>query len=187
MATQRGIGVAAWVPLAPLASQGPLARSAPLAPPAWAGAASVPGTPLGPQAKPSATEQAERDQIAAKLAEVAGLSSAGLALRDPYTFASSLSYDPASAQNLAQIQGSTLGLTGVEMQVLDKSGFVISNRQRFQTFTHGYQAIYAADLPLFVSADPILVCRPPQLRSHAGGRRDLRACPCPDVPAERHA
>jgi len=114
------------------------------------------GTPLAPQPKPSADEQAERDRIAAALANVAGLSSAGLALAYPYNFAPSLSYDPASAQNLAQIQGSTLGLSASEMQVLGKSGFVISNRQRFQTFTHGYTAIYAADLPLFVSADSIL-------------------------------
>ena len=118
---------------------------------------SVPdGGPFTPGPQPSATEQAERDRIAAALANVAYLDSATLASRYPITFAPALSYDPASAQNVSAIESSTLGLNAAEKQVLGKNGFVISDRQRFPTFTHGYKAIYAADLPLFVSADSIL-------------------------------
>ena len=112
--------------------------------------------PGGPGPAPSPTEQAERDRIAAALAQVANLDTTGLTSQYPVTFASSLSYDPASAQNISLIEGSILGLTAAEKQALGTHGFVISDRQRFPTFTHGYQSIYGADLPLFVSADSIL-------------------------------
>ena len=37
-----------------------------------------------------------------------------------------------------------------------QNGFVISGRQAFPTFVYGYKAIYALDLPVFISADSIL-------------------------------
>ena len=127
--------------------------------PGWGGtpgAGGQGGKPIGPQPQPSAAEQAERDRIAAALRNVASLDSAGLATRYPISFAPKLSYDPATAQNLPLIAASTLGFNDAEKRVLGANGFVISDRQRFATFTHGYSAIYAADLPLFVSADSIL-------------------------------
>jgi len=114
------------------------------------------GGPFTPGPAPSATEQAERDRIATALSQVATLGTASLSAIYPVSFATTLSYDPASAKNVAAIESSTLGLNAAEKQVLGKNGFVITDRQRFPTFTHGYKAIYAADLPLFVSADSIL-------------------------------
>lgn len=105
---------------------------------------------------PSAAEQAERAQIAAALANVANLDSAGLATRYPISFAPGLSYDPATAKNVSLIESSNLGLSAAEKQALGANGFVISDRQKFPTFTYGYKSIYAADLPLFISADSIL-------------------------------
>jgi|GEM_PF-6435064 len=105
---------------------------------------------------PSASEQAERDQIRTALLNVANLDSAQLAIRYPSPFAPGLSYDAASAKNVSLIEGSVLGLTAAEKQALGTNGFVISDRQKFPTFTYGYKSIYAADLPLFVSADSIL-------------------------------
>ena len=36
------------------------------------------------------------------------------------------------------------------------AGFTISERQRFPSFVYGYQSIYSADLPVYISADSIL-------------------------------
>ena len=71
-------------------------------------------------------------------------------------YLSSLPYDPKSAVNLPLIQGSHLALDQAEQDALAARGFVISGRQQFKTFFEGYSAIYADDLPLFVSADSIL-------------------------------
>ena len=105
---------------------------------------------------PSASEQAERDHIKTALLNVANLDSAELAIRYPSPFAPGLSYDAGSAKNVSLIESSVLGLTAAEKQALGTNGFVISDRQKFPTFTYGYKSIYAADLPLFVSADSIL-------------------------------
>jgi len=103
----------------------------------------------------STTEAAERARVATALAAVAGLDSAGIAARYPTAF-TTLGYDPRTAANLPLIRDSKLGLTSAEEAVLVGNGFVISDRQKFPTFTYGYASIYGADLPLFVSADSMM-------------------------------
>ena len=103
------------------------------------GTAGVQGS--GGAAPMSTTEAAERARVATALAAVAGLDSAGLATRYPTTFAATLSYDPRTAANLATIRSSRLGLTSAEEEVLVRNGFVISDRQKFPTFTYGYASI----------------------------------------------
>lgn len=67
-----------------------------------------------------------------------------------------LGYDPLEAQYLSLINASPLALSIGETQILGRNGFVISDSQRFCSFYHGLDSIYAADLPVFVSADAIL-------------------------------
>ncbi|HEX2659100.1 MAG TPA: DUF3160 domain-containing protein [Polyangia bacterium] len=123
------------------------------------GGAIVDGDPGQPTTtKPSASEQAERDRVAAALTAVKDLDAAGLMARYPSGVSASatLGYDPLKATNLSLITSSRLGLSTAEKDVLGKNGFVISDRMRFPGFTYGYDSIYADDLPLFVSADSIL-------------------------------
>ena len=54
------------------------------------------------------------------------------------------------------MQGSPLSLNAAEQALLDRNGFVLSDRHTFPTFLYGYETIYMADLPLYVSADSIL-------------------------------
>jgi hypothetical protein len=68
----------------------------------------------------------------------------------------SLGYDPLSAAALNLIQASPLALTAEETAKLAQNGFVISTRQQFPSFVYGYESIYRADLPVYVSADAIL-------------------------------
>jgi hypothetical protein len=68
----------------------------------------------------------------------------------------SLGYDPLKAMHLDLIQASPLRLNDAENAKFGQNGFVISGRQAFPTFFLGYKAIYAADLPVFISADSIL-------------------------------
>jgi hypothetical protein len=67
-----------------------------------------------------------------------------------------LGYAPESATWLDLIQASALALNDQELTTYKKNGFVISQRQKYANFFSGYQAIYAADLPIYVSADSIL-------------------------------
>ncbi len=67
-----------------------------------------------------------------------------------------LGYDPLEAGGLELIDDSELGLAEPELQVLGERGFVIVPRQEFPSFPYGYAAIYAADLPVFISADMVL-------------------------------
>lgn len=71
-------------------------------------------------------------------------------------FAESLGYKPSDAKNLKLIQGSRLALNEAELVQLEARGFVISARQSFESFTLGYERIYAADLPVYVSADSLM-------------------------------
>jgi hypothetical protein len=68
----------------------------------------------------------------------------------------SLGYDPLKAMHLDLIQASMLKLNDAETAKFGQNGFVISGRQAFPTFFWGYKTIYAADLPVFISADSIL-------------------------------
>lgn len=101
-------------------------------------------------------EQAELDALMKDIKGSANLTAAGFADRYRVPFASGLSYDPAAAQNLSIVQGSSFALDAGEMAKLKQNGFVISDKKRFPTFVYGYASIYAQDLPLFVSADSLL-------------------------------
>lgn len=67
-----------------------------------------------------------------------------------------LGYDPLQAKGIDLLTASHLKLNADETAALGRRGFVISARQSFPTFFYGYKAIYADDLPLFISADSIL-------------------------------
>jgi uncharacterized protein DUF3160 len=101
-------------------------------------------------------ERADRERVAALLAQVASFGPAELAARYPQVNADKLSYDPLKAVNLDLIQKSSQALDARETEVLKARGFVISDRHRFPAFPYGYEAIYAAHLPVFISADAIL-------------------------------
>jgi hypothetical protein len=115
-----------------------------------------PGTRTQPV--PSAAETSERARVASALTAVAKVDREGLLALypDPTSASAPLGYDPLAAGNLNAIQASPLKLNDAETQALAKNGFVITGRQRFPGFTYGYRSIYAADLPVFVSADSIL-------------------------------
>jgi hypothetical protein len=72
------------------------------------------------------------------------------------TFAAGLPYAPDQADSLDKIQASALRLSDAEMAVLRDQGFVISDSKTFLNFASGYISLYAAHLPLYVSADSIL-------------------------------
>jgi hypothetical protein len=103
----------------------------------------------------SASDQSEQSRLTGEVAGLAGLTASDLAVRHPVTHGS-LGYDPSTATNLNLITASTLSPSAQELAVLGQQGFVISRSKEFPSFVYGYSAIYANDLPLFVSADSIL-------------------------------
>jgi Protein of unknown function (DUF3160) len=68
-----------------------------------------------------------------------------------------LSYRPSSARGLDAIQKSPLALGASELELLERNGFVLSTRAPGRTFAAAYAQIYRTDLPVYVSADSILV------------------------------
>ena len=135
--------------------------------------------PLGPDAIPAKSDTLPVDtqvpdpgtlvavtlpssQVQAYQAAVASLAKDSPSSADAFLtrwqpkYLSPLPYDPSSAVNLSLVQGSHLALDQAEQDALKARGFVISGRQQFKTFFEGYRAIYADDLPLFVSADSVL-------------------------------
>jgi hypothetical protein len=103
----------------------------------------------------SPSDQSEMSRLAGEVAGLSGLTASDLATRHPVTH-SPLGYDPTTAANLNLITASTLSPNAQELAVLGQQGFVITRSKEFPTFAYGYSAIYANDLPLFVSADSIL-------------------------------
>lgn len=67
-----------------------------------------------------------------------------------------LDYNPLRAQHLSKIQDSPLRLSDSDREVLKRNGFAIVGQRQFPSYTYGYVTIYAADLPVFISADSIL-------------------------------
>lgn len=100
---------------------------------------------------PSAAEVALRST----LQSLEGLTADDLQAKHPADF-QQLGYSPSAAHGLDLLQGSMLKLNTDELERLDERGFVIVDRQRFPHFSYAYDAIYAADLPVFVSADSVL-------------------------------
>jgi len=103
----------------------------------------------------SASDQSEQSRLTGEVAGLSGLTAGDLAAKHPVTH-SPLGYDPSTATNLNLITASTLSPSTQELAVLGQQGFVIARSQEFPSFVYGYSAIYANDLPLFVSADSIL-------------------------------
>ena len=100
-------------------------------------------------------QQTALDELLGKIDDVKGLTHEAFLQRHALPFVT-LGYDPGTAQNLPLIQASALALDAKELGVLSQQGLVISERQRFPSFVYGYEALYAHDLPLFISADSIL-------------------------------
>lgn len=108
-----------------------------------------PTTPVvGGDPIPSALEQA--------LTAAAAQDGASLRAAHPVELGESLGYDPSTASGLELIQASPLALTPTQLGKLKANGFVIATSRRFPTFVYGYKSIYAADLPVYVSADSVL-------------------------------
>jgi hypothetical protein len=72
------------------------------------------------------------------------------------SFESTLGHDPEAALGLPEIQRSSLALNGAELEQLGENGFVILRRKQYPSFPYGYFDIYAADLPVYVTADMVL-------------------------------
>jgi hypothetical protein len=104
----------------------------------------------------SSGAQSEQAEISASLASVASLTPETFAAKYPVPFATNLGYDPGSAQGLDLIQASPLKLLDDELAALRTHGFTISRRKQFPSFANGYETIYMADLPVYISADSIL-------------------------------
>jgi hypothetical protein len=96
------------------------------------------------------------DALNGELDALSTLDADGILARHPMPFVTTLGYDPLAAARLDDIQQSALALDSSEQAVLGSHGFVISGRQQFPSFVHGYAAIYEEHLPLYVSADAIL-------------------------------
>jgi len=114
-----------------------------------------PGTQVG-KLTPPASELAARAALDAKLAPLASLTTEQLAAERALPYATSLGFDPLTAQNLDLIQASTLALDDRELDKLRQQGFVIAPRHKFPHMAYGYRTIYGLDLPVYVSLDAIL-------------------------------
>lgn len=105
----------------------------------------------------SAEQKAELAAISAELDAVATLDANGFASKYAVPFqTTALGYDPMQAKGIELLQASSLSLNGNEQADLSARGFAISGSQQFPSFVYGYQSIYAADLPVYISADSIL-------------------------------
>jgi hypothetical protein len=113
-----------------------------------------PGSPVELTLSPS--REVERAEVTTALGSVATLTAADFAAKYHVPFATGIGYDPTSAKGLDLIQGSSLKLLDDELAALQARGFTISQKHPFPTFALGYQTIYSADLPVYVSADSIL-------------------------------
>jgi len=99
-----------------------------------------------------------QQELARVKARLAAAPQTASALQTTYkvTFAKGLPYQPDKADAIDRVQGSPLKLTDEELAVLRDKGFVISASKTFPDFTSSHISLYAAHLPLFVSADSIL-------------------------------
>jgi len=104
----------------------------------------------------SAARLEELAALQGQLDSVKGLDAGGFAARYTVPFITELGYDPLAAQGLDRIRASSLALNEGEQVALGARGFVISSRTRYPSFVYGYQTIYSADLPVYISADSIL-------------------------------
>lgn len=66
-----------------------------------------------------------------------------------------LSYSPAAAAFMPEIDAA-LALTDDEAAHVEAHGFAVLDRTRYPSFFEGYTAVWAADLPVLVTADSVL-------------------------------
>ena len=114
----------------------------------------LPGAPV--QLALRASDQAALTELDDKLAELSSATSDSLLSAHPVQFQADLGYDPNTAAGLELIQATGLALTPDELAKLGEHGFVISAHQTFANMAMGLNTIYAHDLPLYISIDPIL-------------------------------
>lgn len=105
---------------------------------------------------PSAAQTSALVALNEKLAPAKATTADALVAARAVPFAPTLGYDPMTAKNLPLVQASHVPLDADEQALLAKNGFVISDKKRYPSFVYAYEAIYADDLPVFVSADSIL-------------------------------
>lgn len=94
--------------------------------------------------------------VESSLARVAGISHAQLVSKYPRRFTGRITYDPLSAKNLGRIQESLAQLSDTERDLLRQNSFVLSQRQRFYSFSGAYEQLYLQHLPVYITADSIL-------------------------------
>lgn len=104
----------------------------------------------------SASTQAALTQLDSDLQPLRAATTDSLLQAHPLSFQNDLGYDPKAAVNLDMIQASPLGLSAAELDKLGEQGFAISTRMAFPNMANGLRSIYAQDLPVYISIDPIL-------------------------------
>lgn len=100
--------------------------------------------------------QPDLGAIGTRLASARAQTASSLAAAHAVPHVAELGYDPLEAGGLELIDQSELALVEAERSVLGERGFVIVPRHEYPSFPYGYAAIYAADLPVFISADMVL-------------------------------
>lgn len=90
------------------------------------------------------------------LTSLSALTADELIAKSPGIANQPLGYAPEQAKWLDTIQASSLALDDAELERFKQNGFVISERQIYPDFFYGYKTIYAADLPVYVTADAVL-------------------------------
>jgi hypothetical protein len=114
------------------------------------------GSAIDVHIPPPIGDEEARRRILDKVGAANGLTTEQLGSLYPATFVNTIGYDPELAVGMDRIQASSLRLDQVEIDMLKRNGFVVTDRNHFPTFTYGYRTIYADHLPLYVSADSIL-------------------------------
>lgn len=111
-----------------------------------------PGTEVAVSAPP------ELGELTQQLAAARQVTPDELRAKHAVAFQNELGYDPLSAANLEQILQAWSGIDedpSVQAQ-LASSGFALRRNGHVPSFAYGYSEIYAADLPVFISADMVL-------------------------------
>jgi hypothetical protein len=117
----------------------------------------TPGTPrISGPTTPVVGGDAVPSELAQTLTAAAAEDGAALRAGHPVEVSESLGYDATSAAGLELIQASPFTLTPSQLSKLGANGFVIAKNQIVPGFAYGYKSIYAADLPVYVSADSVL-------------------------------
>jgi hypothetical protein len=113
-------------------------------------------TPAQPAGCGSACTPLSPATVNAAMARVAGFSTEQLRAEYPIKFAGGITYDALAAANLGRIQQSLIALSDAERDLLQRNGFVLSQRLRFYSFSSAYAQLYLQHLPVYISADSLL-------------------------------